>query len=91
MPIAVLPADPCTISIAERRIFPRPVFAKAVRAGIIASRKGRATVAPSPRRAARREMWVLVMNMSFAPGLYSLIRKSSAAESIRKTRCWVLS
>ena len=47
-PMAVAPAEPCTISMQASRTRPAAVLASAVRAGTIASRNGRATVAPSP-------------------------------------------
>src|SRR3954468_2823814 len=58
-PIAVLPALPWTISMHTRRCLdadaPAAVFANTVRAGTMASRSGRATVAPIPLRTARRD------------------------------------
>ena len=70
--MTVAPAEPCTISMAARRILVAAVFASAVRAGTIASRNGSATVTPSPLRAVRRERCFCVMNIvadSFAPVL----------------------
>src|SRR5689334_11956448 len=54
-PKFVLPAAPCTISIATNRtrFAPDASRAHAVPAGIIASRKGSATAEPSPLRTAR--------------------------------------
>ena len=54
-PIAVAPAEPCTISMAASRTFPDAAFAAAP-AGTMASRNGSATVTPRPFRAVRREM-----------------------------------
>src|SRR5688500_5377211 len=54
MPNAVLPAEPCTISIAARRILPRAACAEA-RAGTIASRNGSAIVTPAALRTVRRD------------------------------------
>jgi len=62
LPMAVLPADPCTISMATSRTF-RPA-ASARRAGSIASSRGSASVAPAPLRTARRDRCLLVMYMS---------------------------
>src|SRR5688500_20231963 len=59
-PNCVAPAEPCTISIADRRILRRAAWAKA--AGVIASSNGNAIVTPRPRRAVRREMCFLVRN-----------------------------
>src|SRR6266508_3318760 len=70
MPMAALPADPCTISMHTRRIF---LFAAAarrtLRAGTIASRNGSARVAPMPFRTVRRGSCLFVMyiaSVSFA-------------------------
>ena len=57
-PNAVLPAAPCTISIATRRSF---FGAANARAGAIASRNGSAIVAPSPFRTVRRSRCFCVM------------------------------
>src|ERR1700689_5592772 len=51
------------------------VWARAVEAGIMASRRGSARVAPAPRRTVRREMCFLVMNIIW---LCSLILKNAA-------------
>src|SRR5437868_103339 len=67
-PIAVLPAAPCTISIATSRIFfddPAAVVAYAVPAGVIASRNGSATVMPIPFRTVRRERCFFLRNDMF--------------------------
>src|SRR5471032_2162089 len=63
-PMAVLPAQPWTISMAMRRCLadPATVPAHAVRAGTIASRTGSATVTPIPFRTARRERCFFVRN-----------------------------
>src|SRR5262245_14732831 len=65
IPIFVLPAAPCTISIHASRVL--GLFA-AVRdwanAGSMESRKGKATVAPIPRSMVRREICFLVMNIN---------------------------
>ena len=62
IPSAVLPADPCTISIATRRTF---LFAAAApktdRAGTIASSNGSARVAPIPLSTVRRGRCLFVM------------------------------
>src|SRR5438093_10887498 len=65
-PSAVLPADPCTISMHTSRIFddPAAVLAHAVPAGSIASRNGNATVTPIPFRTVRRETCFFGMYMS---------------------------
>ena len=63
MPKAVLPAEPCTISMQASRTLPAAVCARAVRAGTMASRNGRATVTPRPLRAARRDRCFCVMNI----------------------------
>src|SRR5438094_578652 len=64
-PSAVLPADPCTMSMHTSRIFddPAEVLAHAVPAGSIASRNGNATVTPIPFRTVRRETCFFVMYM----------------------------
>src|SRR5688572_11957378 len=54
MPNAVLPAEPCTISMAAKRILPRAACAEA-RAGTMASRKGSAMVTPAALRTVRRD------------------------------------
>ena len=60
-PKAVLPAAPCTISTAARRMRLGAAFARAVRAGTIASRNGSAIVTPMPLSIVRREMCFFVM------------------------------
>ena len=61
MPSAVLPAEPCTISIATKRIFRPPLARRCerARAGTIASRNGSASVTPMPLRTVRRERCLL--------------------------------
>ena len=66
-PIAVAPAEPCTISMQASRTRPAAVLASAVRAGTIASRNGRATVAPSPFSTVRRDKCFCVMNIPISP------------------------
>ena len=67
-PNAVLPAEPCTISMQTRRLLDdegaASVFASAVRAGTIASSSGNATVTPMPFRTVRRDMCFFVMYIS---------------------------
>src|SRR5438093_9327065 len=61
MPIAELPADPCTISMHTRRtFFPAALAPQAFRAGVIASRNGSASVTPIPFRTVRRERCLFV-------------------------------
>ena len=69
-PMAVAPAEPCTISMAASRTFPAAAVFATAPAGTIASRNGSAMVTPTPLRAVRREMCFCVMNMS-APGVLS--------------------
>src|SRR5688500_8130193 len=59
MPNAVLPAEPCTISMAASRILPRAACAEA-RAGTMASRNGSAMVTPAALSTVRRDncFWV---------------------------------
>ena len=64
-PYLVLPAAPCTISIATRRVLSLPALAHARRAGTIASRNGSATEAPMPRSRVRREKCLFVMNIAW--------------------------
>ena len=58
------PAEPCTISIADRRTFfdAAAVLANAVAAGVIASSTGSAIVTPRPRSIVRRDMCFFVRN-----------------------------
>ena len=63
MPKAVLPAEPCTISMAAKRTLPRAAWADA-RAGTIASRNGNAMVTPTPLRTVRRDSCFCVRYMS---------------------------
>ena len=67
IPNCVLPADPCTISIAIRRTFLRrlrPVpCAYAREAGSIASRNGSASVTPMPLSIVRRGRDLLVRSI----------------------------
>src|SRR5262245_1311268 len=72
-PKFVLPAAPCTISIATKRTRFEPAAAsraQAVPAGTIASRKGRATVAPRPRSIVRRDRCLLAMYITVLINLY---------------------
>jgi hypothetical protein len=65
-PIGALPAAPCTISIAMKRSFlpaAAAPWAKTARAGTIASSSGSAMVTPTPLSTARREMFLLVINI----------------------------
>ena len=59
-PYSLQPAAPCTCSMQTRRVrlaaLPAAVWANAARAGTIESSRGSAIVAPSPRRAVRRDM-----------------------------------
>ncbi len=66
MPIAVLPADPCTISMHARRTL-AGAFANTRPAGTIASMNGSATVTPIPFRTVRREMRFCEMNIRLSP------------------------
>ena len=75
-PIAVAPAEPCTISMQASRTRPAAVRASAVRAGTIASRNGRATVTPSPFRTVRRDRCFRVMNIADPPPL-TLLRNAT--------------
>ena len=63
----MLPADPCTISSAANLV---PGCAAepriGVRAGIIASSHGSASVTPTPRRAVRLEMCFLVIYIALS-------------------------
>ena len=67
-PNFVLPAQPCTISIATSRTFGADAalasFDHTAPAGSIASSTGRATVTPIPFRTARRDKCFLVINMT---------------------------
>src|ERR1700733_12689830 len=68
MPSMVLPAEPCTISIAAKRVRGvAAVLRSGVCAGTMESSNGSATVAPKPRRTVRREMCFLVMNIVLTP------------------------
>src|SRR5262245_34156332 len=61
----VAPAEPWTISMADRRTLrAAAVFAKA---GVMASSHGNATVTPSPRRTVRRDMCFFVIIIAPAP------------------------
>src|SRR5260370_1102347 len=63
--MVVLPAAPCTISMAARRVFGAAVvLLKGVWAGSIASSNGSTTDPPSPRRTMRRERCFFVINIS---------------------------
>src|SRR5437762_6058333 len=62
--MAVLPAAPCTISMATRRAFGvATVRRNGVCAGTIESSQGSASETPQPRRNVRRERYFLVMNI----------------------------
>ena len=67
MPIFVLPAAPWTISMAAKRTWLAAACARAARAGTIASRNGKATVTPMPRRTSRRESCFFAMNIGSCP------------------------
>ena len=62
IPTFVAPADPCTISMAVRRVgLEADVCAHNVWAGTMASSSGSVREAPMPRRTVRRERCFLVM------------------------------
>src|ERR1700724_2829600 len=67
-PNAVLPADPCTISMHARRILAADVdgLAKAFPAGPIASSRGSVIVTPMPFRTARREICLFVRKVTLS-------------------------
>ena len=68
IPNVVLPADPCTISMQDSRVFvAAAVFCHGVATGAIASRKGSAIVTPMPRRTVRRERCFLFRNSTCPP------------------------
>src|SRR5690606_41621808 len=72
------PADPCTISMATKRVrsdSAMPSF-HALPAGAIASRNGSATVAPIPLRKVRRGSCFWVRNISGSPGSGFLLSPS---------------
>ncbi len=80
MPMAALPADPCTISMHTRRIF---LFAAAapntVRAGTMASSNGSARVAPMPLSMVRRGRCLFVMYIDGVSLCCSFHRETASA------------
>src|SRR5688500_9486006 len=68
MPKAVLPAEPCTISMAAKRTLPRTACAEA-RAGTMASRNGSAMVTPAALSTVRRDICFWVRYIVSAPAL----------------------
>src|SRR4030095_16000422 len=79
MPYAVLPAEPCTISMVTSRLGRPAALAQVDRPGAIASRKGRLIAAPTPLSTVRRDNVDLVMCMGplvpFASGGRDLGRR----------------
>ncbi len=76
-PTCVLPADPCTISMATSRVRPVGVSAAvvvhAVAAGTMASRNGSAMLAPIPFSTVRRGRHFLAMKGMMSSSSESLL------------------
>src|SRR5690242_13434587 len=63
IPICVLPADPCTISMHDSLVLAAAAVRANAPAGTIASRNGSATVTPMPLRTVRRDSRFCVRNI----------------------------